>query len=252
MRTFSELPGLSLHLHQAARLFAIPLGPCRDVLDDLVRRGQLRRTEDGQYAFRDPADFAGVAGSAHLRRPGSAVTPVPVWVVGLAGGLFAGLAMNLFSRAVANATCDLEGEGAAAGTERAGRGAQPPQARGTADQDAATIIGAALYRTVTGADPDRSDRLRLGAAVHYVFSGVLGMCYAVTARQLPAVRAGFGTAYGTLVWAVADEGAVPALGLSRAPDELPAGVHLYALASHWIYGAALESVARVRLPASQS
>lgn len=47
---FREMPGMSLHLHQAARLFGIKPVTCRIVLDDLVRHGRLRKLTDGQYA----------------------------------------------------------------------------------------------------------------------------------------------------------------------------------------------------------
>ena len=50
--TFREMPGLSLHLPQAARLFGLRLATCQVVLDDLVRQGALRLTADGQYAGR--------------------------------------------------------------------------------------------------------------------------------------------------------------------------------------------------------
>jgi hypothetical protein len=47
--TYREMPGLSLSLPQAARLFGLGLGTCEVVLDDMVRHGALRRTADGQY-----------------------------------------------------------------------------------------------------------------------------------------------------------------------------------------------------------
>jgi DNA-binding IclR family transcriptional regulator len=43
------MPGLILHLNQAARLFGLREQTCRAVLDVLVRQGQLRRAADGQY-----------------------------------------------------------------------------------------------------------------------------------------------------------------------------------------------------------
>ena len=48
--TYREMPGLKLHLTQAARLFGLRSETCRIVLDDLVNTGRLRRTEDGQYS----------------------------------------------------------------------------------------------------------------------------------------------------------------------------------------------------------
>jgi hypothetical protein len=47
--SYREMPGLSLHLNQAARLFGLRGTTCQIVLEDLVRRGSLRRAEDGQY-----------------------------------------------------------------------------------------------------------------------------------------------------------------------------------------------------------
>lgn len=47
---YREMPGLTLHLSQAARLFGLKARTCRVVLEDLVNAAHLRRTEDGQYA----------------------------------------------------------------------------------------------------------------------------------------------------------------------------------------------------------
>ena len=59
------------------------------------------------------------------------------------------------------------------------------------------------------------------------------------------LRKGFGSFYGTLVWAIADEGVIPAFGLSREPRDVSADVHAYALSGHCVYGAALECVRRL-------
>jgi hypothetical protein len=50
--TYWEMPGLSLHLNQAVRLFGLPASTCQVVLDNLVREGKLQRLGDGQYAGR--------------------------------------------------------------------------------------------------------------------------------------------------------------------------------------------------------
>jgi hypothetical protein len=47
--TYKEMPGLILHLNQAARLFGLREITCRMVLDELVQQGHLRRASDGQY-----------------------------------------------------------------------------------------------------------------------------------------------------------------------------------------------------------
>jgi uncharacterized membrane protein YagU involved in acid resistance len=163
---------------------------------------------------------------------------------GLAGGLIGALAMNVFARVVRTSNHGLEAPGAAPGSDRDGRGMQPPQARARADQDAAVQAGTAVYRSVTGRAPDRATGRWLGTGAHYTFGAALGVVYALGSSRAPALRAGFGVFYGSLVWAIADEGAMPALGLSRGPRELPLGVHGYALAGHWVYGATLEGFMR--------
>jgi hypothetical protein len=164
--------------------------------------------------------------------------------IGLAAGVAGALMMNVFARAVNRMSSGREADGAAPGADRVGRGMQPPQAEGTADQDAAVRAGTAGYRALTGHEPGPAAQSWLGTAAHYAFSGVAGVSYALITDRVPAMRAGYGTLYGAAVWAIADEGVTPALGLSRSPRELPLAVHLYALAGHVVYGATLESVRR--------
>jgi uncharacterized membrane protein YagU involved in acid resistance len=122
---------------------------------------------------------------------------------------------------------------------------QPPQAEVTADDDAAVRVGSTAYRLTTGRWPDRRLRLQLGAWAHYTFSGMVGICYALIAEHAPLLRKGYGAFPAALVWALADEGAMPALGLSRGPRQLTGGMHAYSLLGHWIYGATLECVRRL-------
>ena len=56
MGTFREMPGLSLYIHQAARLFGLRQSTCAVVLDDLIMQGRLRRAADGQYVLGEPGN----------------------------------------------------------------------------------------------------------------------------------------------------------------------------------------------------
>jgi hypothetical protein len=165
----------------------------------------------------------------------------PRWLAGLAGGLVAGWTMNLFARAAAWAGNGREAPGATPGNDRFGRGAQPPQALRTANRDASVLLGAAVFRAIAGRDPDPDAQLWIGSAMHYAFSGALGVAYAGIADRVPAVRTGRGLTYGVLVWGLADEGAMPALGVSRGPRELDPRVHVFALLAHLVYGATLHA-----------
>jgi hypothetical protein len=46
---YLEMPGLSLTLEQAQRLWALDRGTCSGVLSNLVRIGFLRQRPDGSY-----------------------------------------------------------------------------------------------------------------------------------------------------------------------------------------------------------
>jgi uncharacterized membrane protein YagU involved in acid resistance len=106
-------------------------------------------------------------------------------------------------------------------------------------------VGTAAFRSVAGYTPGRETRQWLGAAAHFAFSAAVGVNYMLASEREPELRRGFGTVYGSLVWATADEGAAAALGLSKTPDQIPLGVHAYDLGAHWVYGATLEGCRRI-------
>src|SRR3954471_9004982 len=125
-----------------------------------------------------------------------------------------------------------EARGAAPGQDRFGRGAQPPQALGTADRYASVLLGSAVYRTVVGRDPDRDVQPWIGSAMHYAFSAGIGAAYVLAVRKAPVLRGGRGLLYGALVWSVADETVMPALGVSRGPRSLDRRGHAHPLLAH--------------------
>jgi len=71
-----------------------------------------------------------------------------------------------------------------------------------------------------------------------------GAIYGAMAEVVPLATVCEGTGFGAAVWVVADEGIVPALGLSRDSSEYPASIHVYSLASHLVYGVTTELVRR--------
>ena len=81
-----------------------------------------------------------------------------------------------------------------------------------------------------------------GPAVHYVLGASVGGLYGAVAEMRPAVSIGAGLPFGAVFWLVVDEGAVPVLGLSKGPLGYPVSTHVYALASHFVYGATTELV----------
>jgi hypothetical protein len=148
---------------------------------------------------------------------------------GVLAGVVGGFAMNLFARAV---------------SDRRGHGVQVPQALdGPGGVDAAERSGEAIASAV-GHQPTIESRRQLGTAAHYAFSGFLGLTYAVAFERARRVPPGSGVLFGTGVWLLADEGVIPALGLSRGPRRIGARVHAFAWLGHCVYGAAVEATLR--------
>ena len=111
--------------------------------------------------------------------------------------------------------------------------------------DPATLKAAdRLARAITGQPIPRAHRDAADPAVHYAMSAVLGLAYGIATEAVPRLAAGFGTGFGVATLLVIDEGAVPAAGLAPPPHETPLATHLYAAASHLVFGAALELARR--------
>jgi hypothetical protein len=175
----------------------------------------------------------------------STAIDVKLAAIGIVSGIVAAMAMDTFSRALRSLRGDgREADGASPGHARAAKGAQPAQASGASEDDASVKVGTAAYEAVTGDEPDRTTKQWLGTLAHYGFGAAMGVNYMLASEQAPDVRRGYGTVYGSLVWAAADEGVLPAAGLSKKPTEIPLGVHAYALGAHWVYGATLETCRR--------
>ena len=109
------------------------------------------------------------------------------------------------------------------------------------NQDDATVETAkVISRNILGHELQESEKKAAGAAVHYAFGAATGGLYGAIAEVAPQVTAGVGVPFGAVFWAVADEAAVPALGLAKGPAAYPISTHVYALASHLVYGLTAE------------
>lgn len=83
-----------------------------------------------------------------------------------------------------------------------------------------------------------------GPAVHYALGTGVGGLYGAVAEAVPEVTTGTGLPFGAVFWLVVDETMVPVLGLSKPPTKYPVSIHVYALASHLVYGLTAELVRR--------
>src|SRR6185436_8628957 len=173
------------------------------------------------------------------------IMPTNKIILGALGGLTAGLTasvvMNLFQRGLSKWL----------GGEQRSHGAQSLQT-GTPDH------GAGRYLTNIGAESPTDDAAERtaniisvglmdhplsekqkdigGTIFHYVFGATSGAVYGVTSELIPSIRFGWGLPFGAVVWLIADETVVPALGLSKDARKYPTSTIAYALAAHLVYG----------------
>jgi hypothetical protein len=83
-----------------------------------------------------------------------------------------------------------------------------------------------------------------GTVFHYAMGATSGALYGAAAEFAPGATSGAGLPFGVAVWVCADEGLVPAAGLSKSPSEYPLSIHAYSFASHLVFGLTAEAVRR--------
>ena len=166
---------------------------------------------------------------------------------GVVGGLVASFVMNQFQSFVSKQIAGKERSHGAqslqSGSPEHGIGRELQEQNRDQEQDDAPMrLANAISTELFDHQLTQSEKHIAGAALHYAFGTSTAAAYGVAAEFLPVITTGAGMPYGALVWITADEGVVPALGLSKSPTEYPLSVHLYALASHLVYGLTTEVV----------
>ena len=175
-----------------------------------------------------------------------------VWkglAAGVVGGLVASVVMNQFQAALGKRIAGVERSHGAQSLQRGSpqhgigrdlqeRGSDEPR------DDAAMRLANAISVGLTEQELTRSEKDSAGTALHYAYGISMAALYGAAAEFAPVVTIGAGLPYGASIWVVADEGIVPALGLSKSSEEYPLSVHAYALASHMVYGVTTEVVRR--------
>lgn len=167
-------------------------------------------------------------------------------VAGTIGGLVASWVMDEFQAVWIKASegaedAQVNGSDESSSTQGGEQFPSGGEAQEPATVKAAGMISAKILGHQLAAD----EKEIAGDAIHYATGAASGAVYGVAAELAPEVTVGAGLPFGTAVWLVVDEGAVPLLGLSKAPTEYPLSTHVYALASHLVYGLTTEIVRRV-------
>ncbi len=169
------------------------------------------------------------------------------FAAGLVGGIVASVVMNQFQAAWSRITEGTEkshgAQSSQDGAPRHGIGRKLEERGAEDEQDnAAERLASAISEGVFDHKLSKSGKDVGGTALHYAYGISMGAVYGAAAELLPASTVGAGLPYGALIWVVADEAVVPALGLSKAPTEYPLSIHAYSLASHLVYGLTTELV----------
>lgn len=154
-------------------------------------------------------------------------------MAGLIGGLIGTIVMNEFQSLWSAVSQKLD----------SGDGRQSQQ--GQQESESPTMKAAAKIARLGGRELTHQEKKKLGPVVHYSFGTLQGAVYGGTA-ELAGTPGGFlpGVLFGAALFAAADELALPQLGLTGKPSEMPASGHLYGLAAHLVYGLSTEIARR--------
>lgn len=172
-----------------------------------------------------------------------------VWkgfAAGLVGGLVASWTMNQFQAIWTKTAAGFE-KSHGAQSMQPSEGGQPNQGSEQdkkTPEDATVKTARAISEGIFGRELRESEKEPAGALVHYAFGTATGGLYGAVAEFAPQVTVGAGFPFGAIFWLVADETAVPLLGLSKPPTEYPVSTHVYALSSHLVFGLTVEIVRR--------
>jgi putative membrane protein len=160
---------------------------------------------------------------------------------GVIGGLIASWVMERAQQVIQGIR--QKAEEAAPALGRALEWPTEGQIQSSGEQEPATTKVAVLVSSkVFCHELQPNEKETAGEAVHYAFGALVGGIYGALAEYAPEARAGAGSGFGTLLWALSDELGVPLAGLSGPPQKYPVGTHASALAAHIVYGVSTELV----------
>jgi putative membrane protein len=169
------------------------------------------------------------------QNPHSDASVVRGALAGALGGLLGSLAMS-YAQRLWTLAADGQAPRSAGGKHDAREWQERTEGRNSNELAAQAIATRVAGRALT------SDELKVAAPMaHYAFGTAVGAAYGVlvaSMREHPVIQ---GAAFGTAVWIVADEIAMPLLDLSGPPSERPLETHLQSLAAHLVFGVIAET-----------
>jgi putative membrane protein len=162
-------------------------------------------------------------------------------LAGAVGGMAASWTMNEFQKVWAATEKQIIG-----GKQGQIGGQQKSDQDNSGDADDATMTTAdRISELMQGRHLTKEEKKKAGPVVHYAFGALMGAVYGASVEVNPAANALAGIPFGAILFAAADEVALPVLGLSDKPAAYPLSTHLYGLVSHAVYGVTTETVRRI-------
>jgi len=162
-------------------------------------------------------------------------------LAGVAGGLVASWLMNQFMAGPGKKL-----EESIQTPEEKEHARREEQEKNAPQEDSTMKVADAVVSTATGGQHlSLEGKQKGGPIVHYTFGALMGGTYGGLAEYLPIVRAGFGTSFGSVLFAGADLVAVPALKLAPPPNQEPKSTLSKHFAAHIVYGGTTEFVRRI-------
>jgi putative membrane protein len=157
-------------------------------------------------------------------------------VAGAVGGLVASWTMNQFQNIWSAAEKEITG---------GKQGQDGGQQNGEDAEDATMKTADRISQALQGRHLTKEEKKKAGPVVHYAFGALMGAVYGASVEANPPANALAGIPFGAILFAGADEVALPALGLSDKPAAYPLSTHVYGLISHAVYGVTTETVRRI-------
>jgi uncharacterized membrane protein YagU involved in acid resistance len=172
------------------------------------------------------------------------------FAAGLIGGLTATWVMGHFMAFMKKKMVSPGGGQAAEERSTPTRSSRKPGERersvqehsGEGQPDPTVMVAEVISEKIFHHELSEKEKQVSGPLVHYAFGAGMGGLYGAAAEVTPVVTAWDGMCFGTAVWLGADEIALPALHLSKPPQEYPLSLHTSALLAHWVYGFVTEVV----------
>ncbi|MBC7798330.1 MAG: DUF1440 domain-containing protein, partial [Pyrinomonadaceae bacterium] len=131
-------------------------------------------------------------------------------VAGIIGGLVASWAMGKYQTMISALSENQQ---------------SPPQIEANREEPANVQAAEAISTTVFDHELTKTEKDPAGEAAHYVMGATSGAIYGVMAEIITETTIAGGLPFGAIVWFVADNIAVPALGLSKSPTKFPIQTH---------------------------